>query len=388
MKVNLITSLSGFPYGTANAKRISLIGKSILASGHEFKVFTNSIQYNEFNTKLNGENEGISFEYLHQKHLTGKLNKSRKFLYYLLGCKRMYGLFRKFVKTNDIVYSYNHGILFNFYIILLCKIFNIKLVQEINEWYHNDLNRKLEKLIIEGPMVKQSDAAIVISETIEKRVLEINPNLKILKIPVLEDFFRNNNIEVEQKTSEKYCFWMGDVDGYQNDVFFILKACSELYKMGIHLKFYISGPYNNDTFNRIKELADQYKYPFKQIKLLGYISEYKLNTYCSNAFLFVVPLWNDERSKSRFPTKIASFMRAGNPIITCKIGEISNLLTDMVNVLYYQVGDFKDLALKIKRLIDDNELYERISIESYTFASKYFNYLSYSDKIKLFINNL
>ena len=81
-------------------------------------------------------------------------------------------------------------------------------------------------------------------------------------------------------------------------------------------------------------------------------------------------------------------MRASKPIITCNIGEISNLLTDMVNVLYYQEGDFKDLALKIKRLFDDNELYERISNESYSFASKYFNYLSYSNKIKLFLCNL
>ncbi|MBK6285945.1 MAG: glycosyltransferase [Draconibacterium sp.] len=297
-------------------------------------------------------------------------------------------MFRKFSKNDDIVYSYNHGNLFNVYIILLCKLFNIKLVQEINEWYHNDLNRKLEKRIIEGPLVKKSNGAFVISETIEKKALAINPNLKLLKIPVLEDFSRSWNVEVEQKASEKYCFWMGDVDGYQNDVFFILKACSEVNRMGIPLHFNISGPCNNDTLNRIKEIANQFDYPPHFIKLLGYISEEELNTYCNNAFLFVVPLWDDERSKSRFPTKIASFMRASKPIITCNIGEISNLLTDMVNVLYYQEGDFKDLALKIKRLFDDNELYERISNESYSFASKYFNYLSYSNKIKLFLCNL
>jgi glycosyltransferase involved in cell wall biosynthesis len=181
---------------------------------------------------------------------------------------------------------------------------------------------------------------------------------------------------------------MGDVDGYQNDVFFIIKACSYVHKMGIPLQFYISGPCNDDTFNKIKETANQFDFPIQQIKLLGYISEDELNTYCNNAFLFVVPLWDDERSKSRFPTKIASFMRAGRPVVTCNIGEISNLLTDSVNVLYYSEGDFKDLSLKMKRLFDDNELYERISNESYNFAAKYFNYLSYSNKIKLFLNNL
>jgi glycosyltransferase involved in cell wall biosynthesis len=388
MRVIVVTSLTGFPFGTANAKRINLIGKSILAAGYEFHVLTNSIQVNKYNIKTKGVNDGISFEYLHQKSLNGNLSTFKKIQYIFAGCLRLFGSFRKFSKNEDIVYSYNHGTLFNLYIILLCKMFNIKLVQEINEWYHNDLNRSLEKRIIEGPLVRKSNGALVISELIGKNVSEINPKLKLLKIPVLEDFSQGKNVEVQQRTIEKYCFWMGDVDGYQNDVFFIIKACSDVHKMGIPLQFYISGPCNDDTFNKIKETANQFDFPIQQIKLLGYISEEELNTYCNNAFLFVVPLWDDERSKSRFPTKIASFMRAGRPVVTCNIGEISNLLTDSVNVLYYSEGDFKDLSLKMKRLFDDNELYERISNESYNFAAKYFNYLSYSNKIKLFLNNL
>ncbi len=388
MRVNVITNLTGFPFGTANAKRISLIGKSILASGIECRVYTNSIQINKYNTKIKGTANGINFEYLHHKQLSKKLNIFKKIYYTFSGWSRLLLLFRKFSKSNDIVYSYNHGNLFNVFIIVLCKLFGIKLIQEINEWYHNDLNRKLEKLIIEGPLVNKSSGAIVISETIEKKVLEINYDLKLLKIPVLEDFSPMPNSEAKQKPEEKYCFWMGDVDGYLNDVFFILKACSEVYKMGINLHFYISGPCNNETYNRIKEFANQFNYPFQLIKLLGYISEDELNFYCNNAFIFVVPLWDDERSKSRFPTKIASFMRACKPIITCKIGEISKLLTNNINILYYQEGDYKDLALKIKSLFDDEDLYERISVESYSFASKYFNYLSYSNNIKLFLCNL
>jgi glycosyltransferase involved in cell wall biosynthesis len=262
------------------------------------------------------------------------------------------------------------------------------LVQEINEWYHNDLNRKLEKFIIEGPLVKQSSAAIVISETIKKRVSEINPKLKVLKIPVLEDFTRTSNIDTKNVIGKRYCFWMGDVDGYKNDVFFILKACAQVYSKGIQMYFYVCGPCSIETLSQIKELASQLKYPILQLKILGYLSEEELNTYCNNASLFVVPLWDDERSKSRFPTKIGSFMKTGKPVISCKIGEISNLLSDNHTVLYYRVADYNDLAVKIERLSNDNELYERLSKESYDFASKYFNYLSYSEDLRLFFNNI
>jgi len=74
MRVNVITNLTGFPFGTANAKRINLIGKSILASGFDYRVLTNSIQINKYNTKIKGTIEGITFEYLHQKQLKGNLN--------------------------------------------------------------------------------------------------------------------------------------------------------------------------------------------------------------------------------------------------------------------------------------------------------------------------
>ena len=169
MREHLITSITGYPYGTATAKRVNLIGKSIKASGIEFRVLTNYIQHNQFNTNSEGIHQDIYFQYLHKRYINENMSKLRKILYYLLGCFKLIGFFKKFDKKNDIVYSYNHGNLFNVYIIFLCKLFNIKLVQEINEWYHNDLNRKFEKLVVEGPLVKYSEAAIVISGTIKKK---------------------------------------------------------------------------------------------------------------------------------------------------------------------------------------------------------------------------
>lgn len=388
MRINLITDLSGFPNGTATAKRINLLGKSLLSSGFVFKVFTNGIQFDPYNTKIEGYVDEIFFEYLHKKYITKKLSKSTKIWFYLIGCVNLFGVFRKFDRRNDIVYSYNHGNLFNVYIILLCKLFKIKLVQEINEWFHNDLNKGLEKRIMEGPLIKQSNGAIVISDAIKRNVLKINPNIKLLKIPVLEDFSQTKFDGNQIKNTEKYCFWMGDVNGYQKDVLFIIKACGEVYKSGLAINFYVSGPYSNITLSRIEEVANQYNFPIQNIKMLGYISEVALNEYCRNAFLFIVPLWNDERSKSRFPTKIATFMQVGKPVISCNIGEIANLLTDSQNVLLYSEGDHFDLAKKIVRLFDDQDLYEKLAKESYDFASKHFNYLSYSENLKLFFNNL
>ncbi len=388
MRVNLITGLSGFPFGTANAKRIGLIGKAILASGNEFRVYTNGIQYNEFNTNSSGIYQEISYEYLHRKVLKTNLSKPLKIICFLSGCLRLFYIFTKFDRGNDIVYSYNHGNLFNVYIISLCRLFKIKLVQEINEWYHNDLNRKLEKKIIEGPLVSKSDGAVVISDTIYKKVNQINPEIKLLKVPVLEDFSDAAINHIENNESGFNCFWMGDVDGYINDVLFIINACARVFKEGVPVSVHISGPFNNNSFERIQNFALQNNYPAENLKLLGYLSEEELHFYCSKAYFCVVPLWDDERSKSRFPTKIATFMQLAKPVFSCKIGEVSNLLTESENIIYYTEGDAADLATKITVLVKDKDFYNRISKKAFEFAAKKFNYLSYSDDFKMFLSSL
>lgn len=388
MRVNLITIQSGFPFGTANAKRINLLGKAIIASGNSFRVFTNSIEYNKFNSMLKGDYEGIPFEYLHQRQIKSGLSKSLKIRYFFAGIFRLVGILKNLDKKNDVVYSYNHGTLFNYYLIVLCKFFRLKLIQEINEWYHNDLNRKLERYIVEGPLVKKSDAAVVISETIERKVLEINPDLKVLRIPVLEDFSKSTLKHEPVGSITKYCFWMGDVIGYLHDVLFITKALGEVYKTGVSLEFYISGPSNDESLNQIVETAIQFGFPAENIKLLGYLDEVELNRYCRDAYFFVVPLWDDERSKSRFPTKIASFMQAGKPVISCRLGEISNLLTDRENILFYKEGNYIDLADKIGELVEDKDLYDKISTNSSQFAIEKFNYMSYKNELKKLIESL
>lgn len=388
MRVNLITIQSGFPFGTANAKRINLLGKAIIASGNSFRVFTNSIEFNKFNSMLKGDHEGIPFEYLHQRQIKSGLSKSLKISYFFNGIFRLIGILKNLDKNNDVVYSYNHGTLFNYYLIVLCKFFRLKLIQEINEWYHNDLTRKLERFIVEGPLVKKSDAAVVISETIERRVLEINPNLKVLRIPVLEDFSKSTLKYETVGSTTKYCFWMGDVIGYLHDVLFITKALGEVYRTGVSLEFFISGPSSDESLSQVVETAIQFGFPAENIKLLGYLDEVELNRYCRDAYFFVVPLWDDERSKSRFPTKIASFMQAGKPVISCRLGEISNLLTDRENILFYKEGNYIDLADKIGELVEDKDLYDKISTNSSQFAIEKFNYMSYKNELKKLIESL
>lgn len=387
MNVNVLTNISGYPNGTAAAKRVKMIGKALIEAGLKFSVYTNTLTPNIFNQHSSGSFDGIYFEYLHgDTALNG--GKIRKLFLYIKGVVGLINVLRKKDPLQDIVYIDAQGRIFNVIALIFCKLFGLKVFQEVNEWYHNDLKMPLQKIINEGPMLKWSHGALVISKNINNNVLSVNPKIKTVVVPVLDDpsTYACNN---EMKATNEYCFWMGEVDGYIEDVLFIIQSLGIAYNQGNNYDLVISGPCrSNVTRNTILNKAVEVGYPIDKIKLMGYISEEDLDSYCKNAAFFVVPLWRSERSASRFPTKIASFMFSGKPILTCNIGEVGSLLTDRENVVFYEPGNSQDLAKKVQNLASDKPLYNSICSNTKTFAMKNFNYREHSSPLKDFCTAL
>jgi glycosyltransferase involved in cell wall biosynthesis len=387
LRIHLITYLSGFPFGTAAANRIYMMGKAIMESGNEFRVYTNNIFSDDLNEETNGIYKGIPFRNLHGNTRPIKSRIIRSLLF-LKGFIRFLLIIRKFDPENDIIYIYAHGFgsFFTMLLLLICKISGLKTVQEINEWYHNDLNKHIEKIFVEGPILKLSTGAIVISENINGKVKSINPEIETLVIPVLgEPFCYENNHETD---FSPYCFWMGLADTYLNDILLIIQACAKTWKKGYPIKLIICGPYKNSTLKKIENELISNGYPGTNIKMTGYVDDQSLIKYYLNAYCFIIPLWNTERSSSRFPTKMAAFMFSQKPLITCKIGEPGNILLNDENVLFFEPGDPDSLSGKIDKLFTDKALYDKLGQNASEFANQNFHYSNYSAKLNMFFKKL
>ncbi|GAB3912977.1 hypothetical protein GCM10028803_56530 [Larkinella knui] len=381
MNINLITNVTGFPHGTATAKRINMIGKALIDSNNTFSVYTNCLTHNKYNNEPLGIYNGINFRYLHGSvNLEGRA--IRKTFLFIKGIINLVLLLRS---LKGIVYIYAQGNLFNVITTFLCKYYGLTIIEEINEWYHNEPGNNLRKFIVEGPMIKMADGAITISSNINDKVLDIKPSINSIIIPVLEDPDKYNSLT--RLKGRDYCFWMGLVDGYIEDILLIIEASGIAYSKKCDYDIIISGPYNDASYRRIMLTAEQANFPKENIKLLGYIDDDALSKFCYNAFFYIVPMWDDIRSSHRFPTKIASFMFCGNPIITSKIGEIGNILTHKHNSLFFLPGDVNDLSKQIILLFDNDILYKNICKNSIVTAHKYFSYKSYSDILNAYFKS-
>lgn len=381
MNINLITDIAQFPVGMAPTHRIKMIGRSVIQGGNTFRVFTNTTVHNEFNTEFMGEYKSIKFRYLHnQVRIINK--RPQRLYYYLLGCLKLFSLIRRMDPTLDIAYVYSQGRMFNFYTILCCRIFSVKIVQEINEWSHNEHDNRLKKYLIEGPIVRKSHGALVISEYINEQVLRRNPKLNTEIIPVLEDPSRYTGNP--GPADHPYCFWTGDVNGYLRDVIAIIEASALAWKAGHRFSIVLAGPCGKKSRSQIDATAAASGYPAESISVLGFISEDSLLDYCRKAYFFALPLWKNERSGARFPNKMAQFMFSGKPVITCEVGEVGKILAGTDSALFYKPGDIGDFSLKIMQVFSDENHYLELCKRTKEVACDNFSYLKYSSKLNLF----
>lgn len=382
MLVICLTDASGFPYGEAIASRILLIGKALRESNTSFEVYTLYFNKNHQNNIWHGNHEGIYFQYLHKSVGIHK-KKAIKLLLAVYGYLRLSIKLIHIRKSETVIYLYSQGSVFNLIVLILSKIIGIKVIEEINEWKFNPFGIGFKKFMYHGPMVRWSNGALVISESIRQNVSHINKNLKLFKLPILQDFNTKIPLTTDSTYPNPFFLWVGHVDVYYRDVIFAIDAVRLLNNKGINITCLICGRFSNDTYEKhLKSHVGE------TVRFLGYVPDDMLNSLMSKAVFFLLPLWNDRQSHNRFATKLALYLAYSKPVLTCAIGEVCNHLTDKQNVLFYKENDIEDLVEKIIFLLNNPEISKQIGINGRLYAEMQFNYRNYSESLHGFFKHV
>ena len=70
-----------------------------------------------------------------------------------------------------------------------------------------------------------------------------------------------------------------------------------------------------------------------RVDLVGYLSRPELLDLYARAHALLIPLFDDQRSRARFPTKIGEYLAAARPVVTNAVGEIPLYFTDGVDAV-------------------------------------------------------
>lgn len=267
----------------------------------------------------------------------------------------------------------------------LARILKIPHIWHIHEFTHLNLIQKFDYgLKLSMTIVNRySDIIVCPSNSLKKDLLRFIPLEKIYSIsngvknvngvdPIYNDKFSPDN-EHEFKI-----LIIGSVIEFKGQYDAILSV-NELIKIGKNVRLIIIGDGERKYINYLKDLINK-------LGINDYISwegyRNNINDYISTSNLLFVC--------SRFETfgmVIIEAMSKGCPVIATRTGGISEIIVDGHNGLLYEIGNIADLTKKTELLINNKELYSKISENSILTCINNYSLMKYVNEIVTLIDN-
>lgn len=221
----------------------------------------------------------------------------------------------------------------------------------------------LRKLKIKA--LKRATYVTVVSKALKEETLKLVPKLNITVRSMgcnlseftagyrVDNFFRQDN--------KKVVLFVGRL-AEKKGVTYLIEAMKE-----VEAKLVIVGKGNLET-----ELKEQAKDQGDKIAFLGPKTHQELKRIYASADVFVAPsITAKDGDKEGFGLVFLEAMASGLPVVGSDSGGIVEIIKDGENGFLTEEKSPKQLADKINRLLEDQELYDRMAINARETAEQY-----------------
>jgi glycosyltransferase involved in cell wall biosynthesis len=162
---------------------------------------------------------------------------------------------------------------------------------------------------------------------------------------------------------------------YKNGIDTLIKAIKDL-----PVKIMVIGCGKLET--KLKSLAQELGVKHK-VLFIGYVNQRDLPRYLKLTDIFV----RTSRSEG-LGTAFLESMAAGVPVIGTRVGGIPDFLKDGETGLFAEVGNPRDLALKIQQYLNNREIYEKIKTNGKNLVLENYDWQPIARKMEELIKNL
>ncbi len=396
MKIVISGNVFGFPHGWAATNYVSLMAQGLVKAGSQVHIIVphyTENQANFLNQDPSGMVNGVTFEYTTGTPILPANNWRRRFgkaRSLIVTPWRLLTL--KFYQPLNalILYGRSYSLLVRYS--FWCRLFNIPLVVCIVEWTLANTFKEAEKQNKQrfyNEVFNHADAVIVISRYIEKLATEASrqqkKSLPCLRTSILGDSTVWQNIQ-PTILPRPYLLFCAYLDNYLDDALFVLEAVSKVQVADIDLL--MVGKASRKTKQAIKNKIESLNLLDKVQLRSDYVSTDELYSLYAGAKALLAPLFNNERSLARFPSKIADYLMSGRPVVSSAIGEVGEYLEDGKTAFLSNSDTVTDFATKIEEALINNERSDLIGQEGKNLAKEQFNYLSRGEELLQFLNSL
>ena len=161
--------------------------------------------------------------------------------------------------------------------------------------------------------------------------------------------------------------------GYDDSLAFVLQAMRHVWTREPLCRLVITGIDSRTLDHHLGELAfsDAER---AGVAAVGWVDRGSLLQLYSEASVCLAPLFDDQRSEARFPTKIGEYAAAARPVVTSSVGEIKRYLEDGMTAFVAEPGDAAAFGRKIVEALSNPELAGSVGQRARDLAEEHFDY--------------
>jgi glycosyltransferase involved in cell wall biosynthesis len=338
------------------------------------------------NFEATGEQNGIPFEYLLGKTQASHLKWRRvrdRFALALAARRRMAVADRH--RSLDGLYFYTSVLKPDFERLVVrsqSKKLKFPVVIDLCEapWTFKPQQSLVEKMV--SPLWG-ADGVICISHFLEDWMRQENErtgrNVPHLYVPILVDI--NEMDPGASPPTGKTVLFAGS-PAYDETLRFLLAAMQVVWAVQADCQLVITGGATEAT------LGSAVGGGGGKIRCAGFVERRALLREYSAASLLAIPLFDDIRSRARFPTKLGEYLASSRPVVTSGVGEIHRYLEDGVSACVTEPGDTVAFAEAICRLLDHPARGQAMGRNGRQVAERHFHYANHGARLLEFFTSL
>ena len=367
-----------FPNGLATTTRVVNYCKGFIENNINCEVIIpiaiERYETSHKNTEYRGVYEGIPFQYISKTPIRSKYLLYRQIKDIIDYLKTLIYL-TIHVTDKDIILVYEGGNTWCYWLAQVSRFKKAHIIMELNELpYIGENNirsvRKRNKML--NLIFPLFDGFITISEKLSELAIKHAPKSKIIKIPIIVDCFKPDNIK-HIKRSRPYLFHSGTLTEQKDGIVGILEAFAIANKkLGNQLDYIFTGnPQNSPDYLSISETIKKYNLE-QYVHFIGYVSNDELQQYQKNSLAMIINKYDTLQNKYCFSTKLGEYLSFSKPVIITDVGEAVHYLNN--NNAYIVPPTPQAIANQIINIFNNKAEATSKGKEGYKVAYKIFNY--------------
>ncbi len=383
----------GFPHGWAATNRLRLLGLAMAAENVDVSVLVTRVSERPGevrNRAVRGSSDGIGFLYT-----PGSTTRSDSFVRRRLSEARGYaGAIFELARRHrsgrlDCVYLAALPETWRPSVWLLLRWLRrrgVPVVVELNEipgetaWMPRRLARHFSHLDSASGVVAISSWLVGWSAAEAAR---IGRRVHVVEIPIV--------VDVDEGAARPYpqgspSFLYSASSDYGFAVAFILRAMRVVWERYPDCEFVVTGmrPQIVADLVRREGVAGS----ADRVRAVGYVERERLVELYAGSSALLIPLFDNLRSRARFPTKIGEYLAAGRPVVTTAVGEVERFFHDRESAYISAPEDPAAFARSLIEIVEDPGHAEQVGAAGRELAETRFEYLSHGPALRALLDAL